>query len=191
MARPIKTLPSVERLREAFDYNPETGEIRWRINRKSGKAGALAGAITARGYLKVNLDGKPYQAHRVAWKYFYGEEPPATIDHVNRLTDDNRISNLRAANQNQQIWNQLKRSNGKSRLKGVYYHARRNGRKRWRATIKTLGRTIRLGWFLTREEAALAYLKAATTSHGDFLCVDYRVIKRAADGRLRIRKLLM
>jgi hypothetical protein len=72
-----------------ISYNELTGEF---FNRKSGKK------LTAKnrgGYLVMSYKKKSYLCHRLAWLYVYGSYPKNVIDHINRVRDDNRISNLR------------------------------------------------------------------------------------------------
>jgi hypothetical protein len=70
----------------AIEYNPETG-----LFSRNGKP---AGTMTKAGYIHIRLDYKIYQAHRLAWYMCYGKWP-RYIDHINRVKDDNRLSNLR------------------------------------------------------------------------------------------------
>lgn len=164
--RIAKDLPSQSELREIFDYNPETGELIWRHRpEKSGQlngrfSGKVAGT-THKGYVRVKLDGQKYQAHRLIWMLAYGEIPSdKMVDHENGIGDDNRLSNLRLAS-NQQ--NQQNRSCDKGRgYKGVY---RKGGR--WKAEITTSEGRKYLGLFKTPEHAAIAYDAAARRWHGD------------------------
>jgi hypothetical protein len=83
---------------DEINYNPSTGEMVWkksgrgRFKRKGAKCGSVRDSD---GYITVCINGKQWLAHRLAWILHYGEEPPKIIDHINRDTADNRISNLR------------------------------------------------------------------------------------------------
>lgn len=91
---------TAEDLRAWLTYDPETGEFRWktRISIKS-TIGKLAGRINATTrYLDIGIRGRRYGAHRLAWLYVYGEWPRGMIDHINCVRSDNRIANLREAN---------------------------------------------------------------------------------------------
>ena len=89
-------------LHAMLDYNPETGEFRWKIYRApNAQPGMLAGNKTSKGYhkIRVELGISPVFAHRLAWYYVHGYMPDYSrmleIDHINGVKDDNRISNLR------------------------------------------------------------------------------------------------
>lgn len=83
-------------LKEQLTYYPYTGRFFWNNTRRGVKKGKRAGYVQdTRGYRIIMIDRKPYYAHRLAWLYEYGSFPELEIDHVNRDTDDNRISNLR------------------------------------------------------------------------------------------------
>lgn len=83
-------------LKELFDYNPDTGLFTWKVAKaRRIKAGDVAGNLNNTGYIHIRVDGKNYQAHRLAWLYTHGKFPDNCIDHINGIKDDNRISNLR------------------------------------------------------------------------------------------------
>src|SRR4051812_21947997 len=89
----MKHRPSVERLRELLEYNPETGILRWKVNRRGyAKAGDIAGGRSTKGYIRLRVDGNPQYAHAVAWAIYYGEWPTGLLDHENTDGTDNRIS---------------------------------------------------------------------------------------------------
>lgn len=79
------------------------------------------------------------------------------IDHINRNKADNRWCNLRYVTPTENLINRgLTRANTSGYL-GVYWD---NEREKWSACIKLNKKTKRLGRFLTKEEAARAYLEA-------------------------------
>jgi hypothetical protein len=83
-------LPPIEELRQFFQYDQVTGVITWRVDRIGScgavvaKGGTTAGWIDTRGYRQITFFNRNYPAHRIAWKLFYGTEPPPIIDHVDR-----------------------------------------------------------------------------------------------------------
>lgn len=91
------------------------------------------------------------------------------VDHKNGNGLDNRRSNLRPANQSQNLPNQRKRSGVSSRYKGVTWDKDNN---KWRAQIQVDGRHIHLGRYIDETEAALAYVQAAHEYFGEFANVE-------------------
>ena len=91
------------------------------------------------------------------------------VDHINHDGLDNRKINLRLCTRSQNSQNKRIRRDSNSGYKGVTPVGRK-----WAAYIgdpqtpATRKRQIRLGTFATREEAALAYNKAARELYGAF-----------------------
>jgi hypothetical protein len=170
--RPATSAPvtsiSAERLRELLEYSPDTGEFRWKVKSKTRwvRPGAIAGCVDHHGYRRIVVAGHRYAAHRLAWFYVHGRWPSEQIDHINGDGTDNRICNLREAShaENQQYKGATKRSS--TGLKGAY--RRSKGRCGFSAAISVNGKVIRLGDFLTAEEAHAAYTEAARKYHGEF-----------------------
>jgi hypothetical protein len=133
------------RLRELIKYDPSTGEF---CRRSSGKT--MGSTHAARGYVYIRVDGVRYAAHRLAWLYVHGEWPPAQIDHINRLRNDNRIANLRAATPRENSANRGVRTGSKSGVPGVTWYARY---EKWQACTKRDGVTQHLGYFESVAEA--------------------------------------
>lgn len=84
------------------------------------------------------------------------------VDHVNGNGLDNRRCNLRFCTPAQNTQN-TRRKKSASGYRGVW----KSG-SRWRAVICVNRASIRLGYFATREAAALAYNAAAKHHHGEF-----------------------
>lgn len=65
--------------------------------------GSLRGAT---GYCRVVVQGKHYKVHRlVAEAFIPNPENKPTVDHINRVRDDNRVHNLRWATHKEQAEN--------------------------------------------------------------------------------------
>lgn len=157
---------SRQRLLELFHYDHETGNLVRKIGRSGPKArrGDIAGRITDKGYVRVYVDGSPYSAHRLIWIMHHGvgvEE----IDHINGIKSDNRIENLRSVTRSQNRMNVGAYSSSKSGVRGVSWSKANN---RWKAQIQKDGRKIGIGYFLTVEEAKIAYDEAASKYHGEY-----------------------
>ncbi len=165
-----RPLPDVEYLRELFLYEPDTGLLRWRVDRGGTKAGDVAGARRGEsGYVQVSVDCKLYRAHLIIFKMVMGREPVAQIDHENTIKFDNRWDNLREATKSQNQANIGLIASNTSGFKGVsQYRAGEARGLAWQATIGHQGRSVYIGHFATREEAASAYEAKAIELFGEF-----------------------
>lgn len=138
---------------------------------KRYKAGSIAG-LPCKGalYCRVRVNGVGHYVHKVVWEMHHGPLPPGMeIDHINRDGKDNRIENLRLATHGQNNVNRKPLSNNSSGVTGVVYDPGSKRRKRWIADIKPPGmKRIRIGRFLTFEEAVDARRKAEQVYHGEF-----------------------
>lgn len=86
-----------ERVKELFDYNPETGIVtRLRTVTHKAKRGDVVGHPNAWGGLVVGVDGNPYPLHCVIWLMVTGALPDRLIHHKNGVGTDNRWCNLEA-----------------------------------------------------------------------------------------------
>ena len=154
-----------ETLKQHLHYNPETG-IFTRIYSKMRPdcIGKQLGCVDGSGYIIISVLDKLYRAHRLAWLYMYGEFPKFDIDHKNRNKADNRIINLREATRQQNIFNSVKKNNS-SGITGV---SAIPNRKNWRARTCINGKSIYIGTYKTKEEAAKAYKDFVEQIHKEF-----------------------
>lgn len=143
-------------LKRLFNYNPLTGEFtRLVTTGPRGMVGEVAGTISSKGYRAIQIHGKIYKSHILAWFYVNGVKPRKQIDHINRDRLDNRISNLREVNNRQNCSN---RKVSRSGYVGVTFS---KYTKKWRARIKFGYREHFLGYFHDAQEASKVYEKYA------------------------------
>lgn len=135
----------------------------WRVWNKKF-AGVRAGYVSARGYRYIKLGTKLIKEHRLVWLYCHGRHPAGSVDHIDGDRQNNRISNLRLASNSQNGINSLV-ARGASGLRGVRWAKYAN---KWRVGIKINGRSVHLGYFDDKSEAAAAYEAKVTEVHGDF-----------------------
>jgi hypothetical protein len=146
---------TLDELRDFFSYDPETGELFWKVNRGMARAGSVAGSLHPAGYILVGVKRKLLRIHRVIWAICYGRWPVGDIDHINGDRADNRIANLREATRQENLRNSKKSATNASGVTGVFWQTR--GR-RWIAVIGGPGtRTYHyLGCFENFEDAVAA-----------------------------------
>jgi len=155
-----------ERLRELFDYDPETGVFRNRVYRGGRcRVGDVTGTVIPGGYKNIRIARKTYRAARLAWLWMTGEWPEHEIDHIDRDPGNNRWSNLRQATRSQNVQNKRVNKNNAAGLKGVFLDKRRG---HWFSSIMLDGKVTNLGRFPTPEEAHAAYMQAAARLFGQF-----------------------
>lgn len=103
----------------------------------------------------------PLKMHRV----IMNAQKDEIVDHINGNGLDNRKSNLRICTTRQNNRNQRPQIGRSSKYKGVYW---KKDRSKWRANIKTYGKSKHLGYFIEEVEAAKAYNKAALELFGEY-----------------------
>ena len=157
-------LPALEELQSLFEYNPDSGELFWRV-RTSNRIypGKVAGWSGQRGYRSVTLGKRKFKVHRIAFYMGSGIEPTGEIDHINGVKSDNRLCNLRDATRSQNRANTRAFKNNKLGLKRVSKH-----KGKYRAQIGFHGRKIYIGLFESPEEAHAAYVEKARKLFGGF-----------------------
>lgn len=166
--RKSKPTPAAMHLNELFVYDATTGVLTYRQQLKgSGKfAGDEAGYVChTTGYRMIGLDYKRYLTHRIIWKMLKGEDAANGIDHIDGNKLNNRIENLREANQSQNGANAKLGKGNKSGVKGVFWWARVG---KWQARIMLHRKTYDLGRYDRLEDAEAAVKAAREHFHGEF-----------------------
>jgi hypothetical protein len=114
-----------------------------------------------KGYIRICLskDSKQrrYSIHRLVAYAFLNldlENPKSQVDHQDRNTSNNNLSNLRIVTQQENQFN--------TKAKGYTWHKQSN---KWQSQIKLNGKNIHLGRFEKEEDARQSYLVAKEKYH--------------------------
>ncbi len=93
------------------------------------------------------------------------------VDHINRIRNDNRKSNLRPATQQQNIWNtKQKRKISNTPYTGIHFN---KNRQKWQVQLTVNGKQRGFGYFTDEIEAAKEYDKAAKKYRGEFAILNF------------------
>lgn len=165
-------------LKRILRYDCESGHFFWLERTLSefksasrGKAwntkyaGTVAGTDKGDGYITISIHKKLYAAHRLAWLYTHRQLPPEFIDHVNRIRNDNRLSNLRLASHAENRRNRGAGKNSCSGIKGVFWDYRTD---KWIARGNADHKIYWLGRHENIADAILARIRFEQEHHGEF-----------------------
>lgn len=131
------------RVRELFDYAPETGDLIRKVKTINSKEiGETYDSINGNGYKTLKIDGKTYPLHRIVWLWYYGYLPENLIDHRSKNKLDNSIDNLREVSNSCNTRNCSVYSSNTTGVKGVTL---RISDKYFVARIFYNGRNINVG----------------------------------------------
>jgi len=144
-------------IRKLLYYNFINGLFTWKekVNDKI-KIGDVAGSFTD-GYIAIQIKGKSYKAHRLAWLWMKGYFPEHGIDHEDRIRNHNWWSNLREASNQCNARNTGNFKNNKSGVKGIHPDKSRN---KYCSKIVVDGKGKHLGYFKDFDEAVCHRLAA-------------------------------
>ena len=156
-----------EQLKEMIHYDPDTGIFTWvkPLPSCNIRPGTVAGSLRHTGYVRLEINGRTYTAHRLAWLYVTGEWPSNIIDHIDNCRNNNRFANLRLADPHKNSCNRRTNSNNTSGYKGVSWSAKC---QKWQAGIKVNGKKQHLGMFDTKQDAHAALVAVRVRLHGEF-----------------------
>jgi len=170
---------TLERALECFDYNPDTGSMKWKVqNTLFANIGDEVGTpqLPRKRYRIVCVDAEKHRVHRIAWLLMMGNWPRHNIDHVDGDGMNNRWDNLREATGSENLYNRSKTIRNTSGFKGV--HLQKN---KWAARIQADGVNHWLGVYNTPEEASKAYDRASLKFHGKYAYIN-RIHKSNKEG---------
>jgi hypothetical protein len=165
-----------ERLDELLALDLAAGHFTRKVSRGGNRAGTIAGTLDARGYIKIQIDGKYYSAHRLIFFMMTGHWPEGEIDHINGDRSDNRWRNLREATPAENSRNRRTTARNTSGVPGVYWDAASG---KWRAQIQVNRKKINLGYFTEFEDAVAARRAAEVKYFGEFSATASRPAPRA------------
>ena len=112
----------------------------------------------------AGADGRLVQHSVLMHRAIFGLETPL-VDHIDGDCLNNRRANLRAATFAENARNGKMKSSNTSGVKGVHFD---KDSGKWRAQIRVDRRTIPIGRYLDKEDAAKAYAEASLKYHGSF-----------------------
>lgn len=157
-----------EYLKQCIDYNPETGEFKWKINARSSVYGNDAFSINTDGdnriRLKTTILGKAYSTNRliVFWMTGYMPSPNRFVMTIDNNALNLKWSNIRVGSNGEA---QMKRRNaGSLAYKGVTFYKKSH---KYCAQIQINGKKKHIGYYPTEAEAHSAYMKAARKHFGE------------------------
>lgn len=133
----------------------EGKDLIWKVSTsRRVKVGDVAGWKDELGYVYVRVNGKLIPAHRMIWEMHYGKIPEGMeIDHINHITDDNRIENLRLVTRKDNCKNVSMSKSNKSGVVGVSWCKRTC---KWFASIRVDRKEKFLGRYDKIDDAAAA-----------------------------------
>lgn len=167
MSTPSPSPLILDYISRAYTYDPDTGIVMHKGKRAGIKRKGRS-YLNCMMILDTKYEGCSLQyitrAHQIAWYLTYGVWAHKSIDHINNDASDNRLSNLRLANDIQNSHNRRKyKKNSTSRYKGVHMV-----KDRWRATIQFNKKQVSLGYYDSELDAAKAYNAKALELLGEY-----------------------
>ena len=151
------------RVRECFAYRAD-GALVKSSGRHGNTGGTIAGSLSACGYLKVMVDGRQYLVHRLVFLLHHGYLP-VEVDHIDGNKTNNRIENLRAANESLNGRNRKTDRRSRTGIKNVHYDSRK---RRYGVRLCIDGKSRRFGTYSTSEEAAAVATTQRNIHFGEF-----------------------
>lgn len=150
-------------INEIFEYRD--GHLFWKnpFGYKA-KAGEKAGSINQEGYVKVQILGKRYSAHRIIFCMFHGYFPEF-VDHIDGNPQNNLIENLRECTKSQNSMNKKMDFRNSSGVKGVSFNKKL---QKYVAYIKVEGKRQHLGVFESANDASNVVSEYRNKLHGLF-----------------------
>lgn len=148
-----------------LSYDQITGIFKWKVNVSGiAQVGDIAGSKTSEGYTVIQIKGRKYKAHRLAFLIIKGYMPKF-VDHKDTDRSNTAWHNLRECTKSQNQHNSKTPSNNTSGVKGLTFNKSTN---KWVARISVNGKSKYLGQFSDTTLAEAALSKARAEFHGAF-----------------------
>ena len=152
-------------IKELFEY--KDGKLFWKVKKGRANAGDEAGTkgqCNGIAYKKIKLNQRITYIHRLVFLYHHGYLP-AYVDHIDGDSLNNRIENLREADQSKNSHNARLKSSNTSGAKNVYWNKQR---RKWMVQIKLIDRQAYFGLYDDFELAQLVAIEAREKFCGAF-----------------------
>jgi len=153
-----------EYLHSLFEY--KDGNLYWKVRLSNCvKIGDQVGCLDKSiGYCRVRFNKKLHHLHRIIFIMHHGYAPH-TVDHIDCNPQNNRIENLRAANQKTNQQNQKLSPRSTSGHKNVSWS---KDKQKWSVRLMIDGKTTHKGYFTDLQEAADHAKKVREEAFGEF-----------------------
>lgn len=147
-----------EEIQKRFKYH-RSGKL---IRLKDEKI--VEGCDNGNGYRVLRIGNKKHFVHRLIFCLHFGFYPKC-VDHKNRRRDDNRISNLRAAEPHENLMNVGAQKKNTTKHKGIFFDKRDGA---WYSQVKIKGKTINTAWSKSKAVVIKKHRQALRELHGEF-----------------------
>lgn len=160
----------LDAIRRSFEVRPEEGRLIWRDPPKThprllGRdAGRASRSGSGKIYVQIKIAGRTYRRGRLIYLWVHGRLPAPCVDHIDGISTNDSIANLREASIEQNARNHKRRAKRSAHPMGV----RRLPSGRFQSRITCSGRLITLGTFDCERRAKSAYDKARSELFGEF-----------------------
>ena len=146
-----------KRLHEVLDYDPSTGICIWKINKGFRYIKGKTAGWDDNGYRRIEIDGRVYRAHRLAFMWMDGYFPENDVDHIDRNKANNKWDNLREASRSCNVINSKISIRNTSGITGITFS---NQASKWQAYISIPKKLLHLGFFKKKNNAVMARWEA-------------------------------
>lgn len=155
---------NTELAKQLFHY--ENGKLFWKVRANSQtNIGKEAGAVVS-GYRRFDYNKRKYRTHNIVWIWHGNTIPPNyIIDHINNISTDNRIENLRLATHSQNMMNACISKRNTSGEKHISFNTKR---QHWKVNIRKDNKYYVSKGYKTKEECIPIRDAMLEELHGEF-----------------------